>query len=252
MAARYRSEYLAHTLQALAYLAMWLSLWHAAYAGMRPSAAVPDLAETLSYVVAVQFLHSLLGDDELLRTLYYRLRDGDVVVDLLRPVPLPLRLLAEGAGYRAFFVLCSSLPLYAAVIATLGLPVPRDPTVWAGCGLFALLAFATQRLFDLCLGLLAFWLMESRAPADILDFATMLVGGWPAPLWFYPGWLAAAAAYLPFRGAYALPAAVFVGRLAPPEWARAAAVQALWILALSAAALALWRAALRRVVVQGG
>lgn len=242
MAARYRSEYVAHTLQALAYLAMWLSLWHAAYAGMRPSAAVPDLAETLSYVVAVQFLHSLLGDDELLRTLYYRLRDGDVVVDLLRPVPLPLRLLAEGAGYRAFFVLCSSLPLYAAVIATFGLPVPRDPAVWAGCGLFALLAFATKRLFDLCLGLLAFWLMESRAPADILDFATMLFGGW----------LAAAAAYLPFRGVYALPAAVFVGRLAPPEWARAAAVQALWILALSAAALALWRAALRRVVVQGG
>jgi ABC-2 type transport system permease protein len=49
-----------------------------------------------------------------------------------------------------------------------------------------------------------------------------------------------------------VPIAIYLGQLTGGEAARAIVLQLLWILALYVAVQAVWRHAMRRVVVQGG
>ena len=251
-AAQYRAEVLARMLQGPVYLVMWLSLWYAVYASPFRPAGAPPLVETLTYVLVVEFLATLLADDWILQEIFERLRSGDVALDLIRPVPLPLRLVAHQTGHASFFLLFTALPIYGLIALGMRLPMPTGLEVWTAFAGFALLAHLTRRLIEMCLGLTAFWITEAHGLSDILDFITVLFGGRIVPLWFYPPWLVSVAGYLPFRGIYFVPAAIFVGRLQPDAWGAAALVQFLWILTLGLLAHWLWRRAVTRVVVQGG
>ena len=64
--------------------------------------------------------------------------------------------------------------------------------------------------------------------------------------------LAAIARVLPFQGISGLPAQIFLGQLSGAALARALLLQLFWCVLLVAAGLLLLRAAVRKVVIQGG
>ena len=72
------------------------------------------------------------------------------------------------------------------------------------------------------------------------------------PLWFFPTSLRVVADWLPFQSMLFVPIAIYLGQLSGGEAVRAIAVQLLWVLALYVAVQAVWRHAMRRVVMQGG
>ena len=72
------------------------------------------------------------------------------------------------------------------------------------------------------------------------------------PLWFFPAWLGALAAWLPFRYMNFVPVAIYLGRIPTGDLAPTLLLGLAWTLALLGLTGWLWSRAMRRLVVQGG
>ena len=114
------------------------------------------------------------------------------------------------------------------------------------------LAYAISILASLILALLVFWTYETHGVTAIYSFVTQFFAGALVPLWFFPDGLRAVAELLPFQTQAYLPLSIYIGRLAGGDALRGLGVQVFWIVALFVISNALWRRAIRRVVIQGG
>src|SRR5581483_10145977 len=123
-----------------------------------------------------------------------------------------------------------------------------------------LLAFAVSFLLGYCVNFLvnflmnsvAFWTLETLAIQLMVRWVSDLLSGQIVPLIFFPGALARVVLALPFAAIYSTPLLIYLGTIPPSGYAAAFALQALWLAIFSLLAWAMWRAARRRVVVQGG
>ncbi len=79
-----------------------------------------------------------------------------------------------------------------------------------------------------------------------------LLSGQIIPLTFFPGVLGRVVFALPFAAIYSTPLLIYVGAIRPPEYGRYLLVQILWLGLFSVLSTLVWRAASRRVVIQGG
>ena len=72
------------------------------------------------------------------------------------------------------------------------------------------------------------------------------------PIAFFPGWLKAVMEWLPFQAITYLPGSVFTGRTPLSEAGGVLGLQAIWFAALLIPIWLTWRAARKRLFVQGG
>jgi len=72
------------------------------------------------------------------------------------------------------------------------------------------------------------------------------------PLVFFPDWLRAMAAVLPFQGMVSTPALVYLGMMDGPTTALMLGVQAFWAIGLILLGRLVWRSAQRVVTINGG
>ena len=99
---------------------------------------------------------------------------------------------------------------------------------------------------------IAFWTLETFAVQLIVRWCSDLLSGQIIPLTFFPGLLGRLVFALPFAAIYSTPLLIYVGIIPPSDWAGALVVQLAWLALFSGLATFVWRAASRRVVVQGG
>ena len=79
-----------------------------------------------------------------------------------------------------------------------------------------------------------------------------LLSGALIPLVYLPDWLATAAQWSPFAGLTSTPALIFIGQVDTGHALILIGVQLGWVLVLWFGARLVWRAALRRLTVNGG
>jgi|SRR5262245_4682837 len=182
-----------------------------------------------------------------------RIRTGDVIIDLLRPIDPVGRELAGDLGRAAFGVL-TRLPGPVLIGAlTFNLYAPRRPATYA---LFACsMLFATIVCFG-CRYLVnaaAYWLLDTRGPQVAWTLLSGVLGGLYFPLWFLPPTAALAIVIgTPFPSVIQLPLDILVERGPLIEQAAMLATQAGWVMAILAICRWVQRRAERRLVVQGG
>jgi len=182
-----------------------------------------------------------------------RIRSGDVVADLLRPVDLVRQELAADLGRAALGVVTRLVGPVAVGALFFPLYAPRRAATLA---LFALsLALATIVCFG-CRFLVnasAYWLMDVRGPRVAWTLLSGVLGGLYFPLWFLPPPVVTALIVAtPFPSIVQLPLDVLVERGAPLDQAGLVGVQLGWAVLMLAACLAVQRAGERKMVVQGG
>jgi ABC-2 type transport system permease protein len=182
-----------------------------------------------------------------------RIRTGDVVADLLRPVSPVITYLAADVGRAGHAVLTRFVPPYAVGFVFFDL---HEPTRLQTVPLFAL---STALALVICFGCryvlnaTAYWLLDVRGPMMFWMLASGVLVGLYFPLRFLPDWL-----YLPlwlatpFPSLLQVPMDVLVERDPPAVQAVAVAVQAFWAVAMLALSALVQRRAERRLVVQGG
>jgi len=106
--------------------------------------------------------------------------------------------------------------------------------------------------FSFIVNLSAFWLIETSGVIMIANVMLSFFSGFLLPIAFFPPALAAIAQVLPFQAISGLPAQIFLGQLTGAALAQALLLQLFWCITMVAAGTLLLRAAMRKVVIQGG
>jgi len=115
-----------------------------------------------------------------------------------------------------------------------------------------MLALVLSFAFSFIVNLSAFWLIENSGLVMIANVMLSFFSGFLLPIAFFPPALATLARLLPFQGISGLPAEIFLGQLTGAALAQALLLQLFWCVALVAAGILLLRAAVQKVVIQGG
>ncbi|WP_018684703.1 ABC transporter permease [Actinokineospora enzanensis] len=182
-----------------------------------------------------------------------RVRSGDVVADLLRPVdPLWTYLWGE-LGRACFMVLTRFLvPTLIGAIA-FGLYRPQHAVTYA---LFALSTLAAVLISFCCrylIGLSAFWLLDIRGVTVFWVFVSGFASGLYFPLAVLPGWLSTALwVATPFPGLMQGPLDVMVERGGIGNALLVCVGQVAWVGILLLVCKWAQARAVRKLVVQGG
>ena len=202
-----------------------------------------EMKAVASYIWLEQaFLALFMGwffDREILNGI----QSGTVAVELCRPVNLYRMWYVKTLAVRFSKATLRFAPIL--LVAAL-LPEPIGLSLPASFGAFCLFA-VTMLVYTAT--------FYTLSPAGITQIAMVTIeffSGQLLPLPFYPPVLYKICSWLPFASISNVPFRIYSGDLAGGAMAQAIALQAFWLVALTALGSAWNRRALRRVVVQGG
>ncbi len=180
-----------------------------------------------------------------------RIRSGEVVTDLARPVTLFWRDFAERFGTGLYFMAARFPPVFVTGMLVFSVTPPlRLETCLFPVSLVLAVGVSAALWYLVCAA--AYFRDTANGELAALVFVNTLFGGVFVPLDFYPDWLRVIADVLPFRATLYTPVALFAGKLAGAPLALALLHQLLWFAVLCAAALAIEARGLRRLATQGG
>lgn len=237
----------------LLYIVMYYMVWKSVY---NNSTAFPmEWDELITYVMvgqAVNMARLSPAERRPLLTMGFRIRNGDISLDLLRPIGLQTQRFIESFSYFITEILWVNIPVLLLLIFGLGISLPPD--IWAG------LAFPISILIGFLIGFglniiiltLAFWTrnifgaqIAKRAIVDI--FAGTLI-----PLQLFPDWFRVIVEHLPFKGMAYIPLSIWTGKISGSAIPYALVEQLLWAGALYIIAMFIWQKAMKIIVIHGG
>ena len=182
-----------------------------------------------------------------------RIRTGDVIADLLRPVDLVWQFLAADLGRAGLAVLTRFVG--PVVVGALAFPLyaPRRPATYLLFACSMLLATIVCFGCRFLVNAAAYWLLDARGPQVAWTLLSGVLGGLYFPLWFLPrAAVVLLIAATPFPSLIQLPLDVLVERGPPGEQVMWVAVQTVWAVAILALCRWVQRRGERKLVVQGG
>jgi ABC-2 type transport system permease protein len=232
------------------------ALWHAVFASrnLAPSDTLDGLtlAELTTYIAVGYIARSAYftnTDSEIAG----RFQNGDVTLDLLKPLDFHGQWLAQAAGETAFRVLFFALPMACVLVPLFGVLPPAGHGWWQFPALFVL-AFIVNAELNLLTGTMSFFLEDISGLMSLKRNLLMLLSGLMVPLHFLPGWIADLTTALPFAVIAYYPTMAYVGKLGVgmPSFTDVFILGLVWWAALRLLNVLIWRRAQNRLEVQGG
>jgi len=223
-----------------------------AVAAVSPKVAGYDAAQLVGYVWAGQ---GLLGVVMLWgwTDLSDRIRSGDVVTDLLRPIHPVVSYLAADMGRAGHAMIFRFFPAMAVGAMFFDIYLPHEaisyPLFLVSTVLAVMICFFCRYLVNAT----AFWLLDIRGVNLAWLIMSGLMGGLYFPIRFLPDWIAALLWFCtPGPSLFQAPMDILVERDAVPIRFGIVGVQIIWALLLWWACHAVQRRAERKMVIQGG
>lgn len=218
----------------------------------RPGTGGFDRADAATYTFATQGIMAVtyaFGDVDIAA----RIRSGDVVSDLYRPVDFQGYWLANDIGRAAFQVLFRGIAPVLVGAFVFELRLPTDIGAWVAVFVSLWLAVVVSFAIRFAVSLTGFWLLDTRGVLQITGIVSMFLAGLMIPLSFFPDQLATIARWLPFAATAQLTIELLLGQHpAVGDIASVLARQVLWAVVLLGVGRLVAARAFRKVVVQGG
>lgn len=235
-------------LQVFFQLLLVTAIWKAVYggAGQVNGVSVDTMITYLTVVGMINFMiYPIIADE-----INTRIEDGQVAVDMVRPIGFIRQMLALefGCSVGRWLLLVVVVP----GLLLLGSLTPPSPGALLGFLLSFGLAFAVSIEIWLLVGLSSFWLLNISGMRGMVGLIGSFFAGSLIPLWFMPGPLRTVSEWLPFQAVAYLPASIYTEQATGGAMWRAIGIQALWLVLLGIAASQVWNRAQHRLVVQGG
>ncbi|MEO9171217.1 MAG: ABC-2 family transporter protein [Candidatus Baltobacteraceae bacterium] len=246
--ATYRLEVLTEIGSLVLRVYLLRSLWTALYSQNLAPVNLP-LHGMITYAT-VALLMSLILEVDGTRLIREKLREGTIATDLMKPISVPLYFFSDGVGQtmlHALLVIPSLL--FALLLVRIDVPPP------ATFGVFLvsfLLGYGINFFLNFVMNSIAFWTLETFALQLIVRWVSDLLSGQIIPLTFFPGIFGRLVFGLPFAAIYSTPLLIYVGVIPRSGWLNSLGIQGLWLATFAGLGTVIWRAASRRVVVQGG
>lgn len=224
------------------------AIWSAVYDDRESVDGVP-IATMITYLTVVSLLEHIMGI-KIADEIHDRIDQGQVAVDMVRPVGFVRQMISLNLGYTAGVWI--TLIIVIPGLMLVGSLAPPTPGVFLVFLVSVVLAYVVNMLLWLLVGLSGFWLISVDGMRAIMWATSGFLAGSLIPLWFMPGPLRAVVEWLPFQATAFLPASIYVEQAQGWEMWRALAIQAFWVTALWVFSWWVWKRAQNRLVVQGG
>ena len=182
-----------------------------------------------------------------------RIRTGDVITDLLRPIDPVWQMLAGDLGRSGYAVLTRFAgPVIVGALA-FDLYVPRRLVtyVFFACSMLlaTIVCFGCRYLTNAA----AYWLLDVRGPQTAWTLMSGILGGLFFPLWFFPEAMAIGLiAATPFPSIIQLPLDILLERGSVGVQVGLLGVQAAWVVMILAICHWVQGRGERKLVIQGG
>ena len=168
----------------------------------------------------------------------------------MKPISLPLYYFSDGVGQTLLHALLV-VPSLLCALLLVHIDVP-GPATFAVFLLAFAIGYCVNFFVNFLMNSLAFWTLETFAAQLIVRWASDLLSGQIIPLTFFPGLLGRIVFALPFAAIFSTPLLIYVGLVPPDRWAVSIEIQLVWLLLFAALSTVVWRAASRKVIIQGG
>ncbi len=225
-------------------------LWQAIY-GQQEVLQGFTLAQMTTYI-AVSWMARAFYFNNLDREIANEIRDGSVAIQFIRPYSYLLVKLMQGLGEGLFRLLLFMVPGLFIVCLIFPVQLPTDPLVWVLYAVMLLLSFLINTQINILTGLSAFFVENNQGMMRMKRVMTDLFSGVIVPIAFFPGWLESVMKWLPFQAITYLPSSVFTGRTPIAEAPSLLGLQLIWFILLLVPIWLVWKAARKRLFVQGG
>jgi ABC-2 type transport system permease protein len=243
----YRAEFIVWMLTTTLPLVM-LGLWTTVASEGRFQGFGPE--QFTAYYLAALIVRNLTGS-WVVWQINSEVRDGGLSMRLLRPVHPFVTLSATHLAaipLRAMIALPVGLIL---LLTTRAGTVEDDPAVLAVLVVAIVGAWLLTFFWLVMIGALSFFIEKSMAVFEVYLGVFAVLSGYLIPLALMPGWVGDLAGWLPFRYMLGFPVELLIGSFDRAGALRGLAIQWAFVAAVFAAALAVWRAGVRRYEAYG-
>ncbi len=181
-----------------------------------------------------------------------RIHDGSIANELLLPVSVSGRMLAENIGNAFFKLIYHFTPALIICVICIGIQPPKNLIMLCLFIISALLGYGVMWAISYMVQMCAFWLINIWSIMTIKNVFINVLSGSMIPLWFMPEWLRDVTAWLPFSSIYFTPIQIYLGQLSYSEILLKCGLQLVWIAIIFLIGRILWSRGKRKLVVQGG
>jgi len=228
---------------------IYLAVWSAVATTQGGSLAGFDARDMAAYYL-VFFLVQHATFTWVMETFQYRIQEGSLAFELLRPVHPIVSDLMENVSFKLIM-------LFLILPAALGMLIGYRPRfevaagslLWFGPSL--ILAFALRFAVEWSLALSAFWTTRTSAINRAYYSVALFLSGRAAPLAFLPENLRELAEWLPFYPMLGFPVDLALGRLSAEQAQAGLVLQLGWTLAAFGLIALTWKRAVRRFAAVG-
>ena len=180
-----------------------------------------------------------------------RIKDGDVVVDLLRPLNLQTSTITTEVGQALFTLLPRGLPSVAIGLLA-GMSLPTSALPYALGVPSVLLGIVVSFATVYCVAAAGFWLVETRGIQILYMVVSGFFAGLFVPIALFPDWLRVLVQCTPFPSMLMYPVDILSGRVQGTGAVALLGAQVGWLVVVVAAGHLMTSAGRHRLEVQGG
>ncbi len=246
----YRSGFFISIVGNLVFIGVLYYLWRSVYSG-RDQINGLTFDQTLLYVALGSTVFILLKThvDWLMS---FEIREGAVVIYLIKPVDYQMVMLTFSAGSSLLAAVIVTAPTIALLVWGLGIGWPIGVGT-ALAPLALILAFLISFCFDYTVGLSGFYTESMWGLGIVKDTLVVVLSGALIPLQFFPESLREILLWLPFQAVYHAPLMMITQPDRPlGVQLTALGVQALWAVALFGLTRLFYSRAIRVLRIAGG
>lgn len=212
------------------------------------------LREMVTYVIisrTIAVFVSLFAGYSPLWRIGEKIQNGEIAMDLTRPVGLRENLFFETLGNNLFEIIFGALPMLLAGALFFGLDVPPPAylLLFAAAAVNGLLIYF---MLSYMAGLIAFWYLTVWHLERFLNDLILVFSGALIPLWFFPPFLVTVSEWLPFRLIFYTPISIYLEKHSMPEVGSLILQQFAWLGVLLLVERVMWKRGVRKLVIQGG
>lgn len=246
----YRTNYYTGILIYCINIGAYYFLWSAIYSG-KPAIQGMSIEQMTTYV-AVSWMARAFYFNNIDREIAMEIKEGKVAIELIRPYSYLGMKTMQGLGEGVFRLFFLSFP--GVVITSLLFPLhfSSDIKTWGYFALSIMLSFVINSQLNLLAGVVTFFTLNNEGLLRAKRFVIDLFSGLILPISFYPYWAQEVMKYFPFQAISYIPSMIFTESFRGQAVISGLLFQLVWSIILLLPLHLLWKAAKKRLVVQGG
>lgn len=208
--------------------------------------------QIVTYTILARLLDLLVIQGHVNLILKNQIRDGEVVVELIRAFDFELSLYSSRIGLLISATLTKVLPTFVVAGFFFEVMLPHSILNFILFLISIVLGMTIVFFIEFFVGLLSFYTSSGWGLNNLKNAMLTLLSGALVPLTFFPDWFRRILEVLPFKGAVYTPISIYLGLISGTQLYKALLFQVFWVVILLIITRIFYRFSIKNITVQGG